>query len=991
MMALAGLGATGLGLSTGSSGIGHGLPNASPLAVSAARVSVTTGPTVLDTLVVSNGTVVPGNFIAQSGEDPVAAAYDPDQHELFVVDQGNGTGTSGVSVLNDSTDQVVGFLPAGGASPVAVAYDPARQQLFVANQDSDDVTIFDTATNALVKTVPVGTSPCALVYDTEDGDIYVANFGSENLTIIDGSSDSVGTPPAVVVGYHPDALAYSPAFDELFVANLSSDPSANPGNVSVVNASTDSVARNVTVGDDPVALAWDASEQELFVADRADDSVTVLSGNNSTVEATVPVGASPTAIAVDPAEDAVFVGNAGSANLTVLDDQNNLSMGSVAVLAPSGLAYDLGTGTIYDVSASATSVEAINGTTDLTGAVTHVGSRPFGIAYDPSADSLYIGDSSSSELDTVSPALLNIGGSLNLTFEPTGLAYDDGTGAVYVGSSGPPGPSEDAVVNTSHDEIVGNATTGDYPIASVYDPSKSEIFTANYLDGSVSVVDDSTQHAGTNPSVGLNPSGLAFDPADGDVFVAVTGANEVVVLSDNTNQIVSMIAVGSQPVALAYDPNTGEVFVANNGSDSVSVILTSDDAVVDTIAVGAEPSAVAFDSLNDEVYVTNLGSGNLSAISDSTDQVVGSVPVGIAPGGIAYDPLTDRLYVTNLWGGTVTEVAPGGVDQGLVQFSETGLPAATEWAVTLNGSVESSISSTLSFSEPFGTYPYNVSGVNTSSEEFGVDPASGSVTIGLGTASGVSLAFYPSAYAVEFNETGLPVGTEWNVTLGNDSAYFSTPAFTFFEANGTYNFSVGNASSYEPTPTGGTVTVAGVSQEINVTFALNVTAMYQVTFLESGLASGTTWWVNLTGELSYNSTLSYLYILTPNGTYPYTASAPGEHTVLGTLIVNGLPTAPVEVSFASSPSGTPPSAPGPSDTELELIGLGIVIVVLIAIVASIRWIGRKRQRPPGTPVGPPNVRGRPAPEVRPPPDDEDDEELAFGMPDEPFEDEDDIS
>jgi hypothetical protein len=60
-----------------------------------------------------------------------------------------------------------------------------------------------------------------------------------------------------------------------------------------------------------------------------------------------------------------------------------------------------------------------------------------------------------------------------------------------------------------------------------------------------------------------------------------------------------------------------------------------------------------------------------------------------------------------------------------VTFTETGLPSGTSWSVTLNGTKESSTSSTIVFSVLNGTYSYTVNSVSG----YTLSPASGSIAV----------------------------------------------------------------------------------------------------------------------------------------------------------------------------------------------------------------------------------------------------------------------
>src|SRR3989475_11991666 len=96
--------------------------------------SGTTGPYVAYTLVLFNNTLIPGNFLAWNGLQPVAVAYDSGKGELFV------TNSNSVSVISDATNAVVASIPAG-AFPGGVTYDLGKGELFVTNEFADTVTV----------------------------------------------------------------------------------------------------------------------------------------------------------------------------------------------------------------------------------------------------------------------------------------------------------------------------------------------------------------------------------------------------------------------------------------------------------------------------------------------------------------------------------------------------------------------------------------------------------------------------------------------------------------------------------------------------------------------------------------------------------------------------------------------------------------------------------------------------------------------------------
>jgi len=148
-------------------------------------------------------------------------------------------------------------------------------------------------------------------------------------------------------------------------------------------------------------------------------------------------------------------------------------------------------------------------------------------------------------------------------------------------------------------------------------------------------------------------------------------------------------------------------------------------------------------------------------------------------------------------------------------FTESGLPSGATWNVTLNGAKSSSASSSISFSEPNGTYSYTV-GIY---QGYSASPYSGSVTVS-GANVNVAITFTQVKYSVTFTESGLPTGTSWSVTFNGATEKSTSSSIAFIEiVNGTYNYTVGSVTGYKLVKNAsGTVTVNGANETVDVTY-----------------------------------------------------------------------------------------------------------------------------------------------------------------------------
>ncbi|MGI0052872.1 MAG: hypothetical protein ACRECR_01245, partial [Thermoplasmata archaeon] len=147
-----------------------------------------------------------------------------------------------------------------------------------------------------------------------------------------------------------------------------------------------------------------------------------------------------------------------------------------------------------------------------------------------------------------------------------------------------------------------------------------------------------------------------------------------------------------------------------------------------------------------------------------------------------------------------------------VSFAEEGLPAGTNWNITLNGVTNSSAMGSIGFVEPNGSYEFTVA-----SSDRVFQGSGGSITV-KGMELTHPVAFSRVTYSVAFTETGLPPGTSWSVTLNGATTASAVSSVTFSQTNGSYDYSIHAPSGYSTRPSTGTVAVEGNATGVSVSF-----------------------------------------------------------------------------------------------------------------------------------------------------------------------------
>ena len=155
-----------------------------------------------------------------------------------------------------------------GDFPRTLEYNPGNNNIYVANQLSGDVSVIDSSTNTVIKTVDVGQHLQDLEYNPSNGYIYVANQGSNDVSVIDSSTNTVVATVGVDNG--PLSLEYNPSNNNIYTANEGSTT------VSVIATSNNSLVDTITVGDTPRKVVYNPHNNNIYVSNSHSDDVSVI-------------------------------------------------------------------------------------------------------------------------------------------------------------------------------------------------------------------------------------------------------------------------------------------------------------------------------------------------------------------------------------------------------------------------------------------------------------------------------------------------------------------------------------------------------------------------------------------------------------------------------------------------------------------------------------------------------------------------------------------
>lgn len=309
---------------------------------------------------------------------------------------------------------------------------------------------------------------------------------------------------------------------------------------------------------------------------------------------------------------------------------------------------------------------------------------------------------------------------------------------------------------------------------------------------------------------------------------------------------------------------TGGSFTVSGKSATVAAVFIAVTYAVTFIESGLPAGTSWTITVNGVTHSSVASSVTFSESNGSYSYTVGSVK------GYTSSPGSGSFKISGSGTNLTVSFTPRPPSTYGVNFTESNLPAGTTWYVNVSGM--QSVSSTGNLITLYlqnGSYSYSVS---SSDRRYAPASYGGSISVS-GLPESVGITFREVTYTVTFTESGLPAGTSWTVVLNGISRASTTSTIDFTEMNGTYSFSVSYLTGYTASPASGSITVSGLASSQGITFTARIPASYNVTFTESGLPSGTTWYVNITGLSPVFSTGTSITVSLQNGSYSYTLSA----------------------------------------------------------------------------------------------------------------------
>ncbi len=232
-------------------------------------------------------------------------AINPTSNKLYM-----SHGTQ-VNILDKTTGDSLGIIPNTNGVH-GITFINALQKGYTSNGRSNDVTVFDLNTNAVITKIATGENPDAIFYEEFAKRIITCNGKSKDLSIIDPTTNKVVA--TIPVGGKPET-AVSDNAGSVYV-NVE-----DKNEIVKIDIKNNTVVAHWSIepGEEPTGLAIDIKTKRLFAG--TDKKLIIVDANNGKVVAKLPIGDGCDGVAFNNDLKYIYTSN-GEGTMTIVKENS---------------------------------------------------------------------------------------------------------------------------------------------------------------------------------------------------------------------------------------------------------------------------------------------------------------------------------------------------------------------------------------------------------------------------------------------------------------------------------------------------------------------------------------------------------------------------------------------------------------------------------------------------------------------------------------------
>ncbi|TAE17477.1 MAG: BspA family leucine-rich repeat surface protein [Bacteroidetes bacterium] len=592
-----------------------------------------------------------------------------------------------VSIVNSYTDTPV--MELSTSRPIGVAVNPSATKVYVVNQLNKTVSVINTTTHTITKTINVGSVPRTVCFGANGLYAYVVNTMSNNISIIDAINDvEIGVIP--LDRTQPLGMAVSPNGEYLYVTHQTNY-------ISIINLATHTKFREIQATGYLTEVVFNASGTRAYVINNTSKNVLSFDTQTYALVEQKSFYNPMRGIAAPSSNTSIYATSSGYSVQRHISNVSNI--GGIESFAPHTLAvtpdgtklYVTPGGNDSYAPASQQKLGVINLSTNTTVANVPIGGTPaycYGnmmrlnylqapeISISSGTAHIANNDNTPSTSDFTDWGAIGVGvtkimeykvhnvGTLPLTVQnvltsnTTDFTIQDFTPNTVIGAGGSLSikvafmSNTTGIKNTTISIQNTDSDEGTYSFALTV-KNADYVYVPNKTSGSISVINAHTNLVENTKANLPKPECIAISPDGNSIAFIGTdsfyGTKKVYAMSASSTFLVSSNIDGINGVGICFSPNGKRIYASAGGEVRIFAFSSSPVSLTynATFSGGngnVQGIAISPDGLRLYIAYSN---GRIGVMRTSDNSLITQFDVGGSFYGVAVSPDGSKLYATN--------------------------------------------------------------------------------------------------------------------------------------------------------------------------------------------------------------------------------------------------------------------------------------------------------------------------------------------------------
>jgi len=296
----------------------------------------------------------------------------------------------------------------------------ATGRVFVSNEQGDSVSVIDSASLEVIKTIAVGKRPRGVGLAPDGSAVYVAVSGANHIAVIDPQTlEVVRTFPS---GDDPEAFAVHPD-GNVYISN------EEDAKASVIDPASGKLVAEIEVGIEPEGVAVSPDGSRVIVTSESTNMLHIIAVPAHTIENNILVGARPRAATFSADGSIAYATSEISGEVKKVDVASGKILGRMPLAddqaKPKDILVSRDGQQLYVAGGRANRVFVLDARTLEIQNSVPVGKRVWGLALSRDGSRLYSTDGADHQVSVIDTAAAKVVKTIPVGQFPWGIVIDD--------------------------------------------------------------------------------------------------------------------------------------------------------------------------------------------------------------------------------------------------------------------------------------------------------------------------------------------------------------------------------------------------------------------------------------------------------------------------------------------------------------------------------------------------------------------------------------